>query len=205
MLLLLTSFITVSCSSTPSDSAIQTAIAQTVAVEPTPSLVLTSTPMPSPTQVSLPRSFVRNADNFINTATRLSAATNQGVNYEEFDGLLKEVHAMHDLVEATWPSGVAFDARDSFQSSILGWDLTLELWKREVNERFEPAESDGYNFIKYLDYAGESLNIGKKPIKTIEGNYKNVRIIPFDNISVLMGLASQYFESGRTQLLPLLD
>lgn len=205
LMMLLMTLITASCSSTPSEAQIQTAIAQTAEDQPSPSPIPTSTPLPSPTEVSLPTSFIRNADNFINAATRISAATDQGVSYEEFDGLLKELHAMHNLVEATWPSGFAIDSRDSFHRSILGWDLAMELWEMEINEWSEPAESDGNFFTKYLDYAGDDLRIGTKPFKTIEGNYRNINVISFDNIGVLMGLASHHFENGRSQLLPLLD
>jgi hypothetical protein len=92
----------------PSEEAIQAAIQATMGAMPTdtsvPTISPTTTPIPTdtpaPTTTPLPERFTRSVEEFLEKASRLNAATKQGVNYADFNRYLDDVIGAYDLMKS---------------------------------------------------------------------------------------------------------
>lgn len=197
-------FILVGCTpATPDPGIIQTAIAetQTVYTQETAtaySATQTATPLLSPL-------FVSQTNTFLDKASSLNSRTGTGITYAEMRELVGDAHGSFDNLKSMYPAIISKEPLEKFEAAFLGWQLTLDLWDMKINELDNPVEPDINGYLDYLGYAEKYLVIDTHPSDFIVGSYRGKKFIPFDeNIGILMAVASDHFEEGRSQMLTIL-
>lgn len=195
----------VACGSEPAPEPTPTN--EPTVIPPTETPEPTNTPEPTATAVpTISPTFLSRLDTFLNKASTLEAATSQGVNVVDFRDLLSEAKGSYALVEETWPESLDGSPMQAFNDAFAGWDLVLFLWELKIGDKDNPVEPDinGYQLI--VDYGGENIVTDVHPVGYIVPEYRNKTFLPFDeNIGVLMSLAADYFENGRTGVLTLTE
>lgn len=173
--------------------------APTVAPNPTITSTASRTPAPARNTDAI---FDAQVKQFLQEGALLEAMTSQGVNYVNFERQLVELKGAYGLADATWPAAFAPHARVQFDKAIQGWDLALYLWDLKLEKADEPAEPDINGYPVYVAYAGDELLIEVHPSDFIVWAYRGKKYLPFDeNIGILFSLASDYFQTGQTQVL----
>lgn len=173
------------------------------AVPPTDTPVPTNTPEPTATPPpTLSPTFLNRLDTFLNDASTLAAATEQGVNFRDFNSLLTAAAGSFSLVEETWPESLDDAPLRDFNNAFTGWSLTLDLWNLKIGDFDNPLEPDINGYLNYVEYAGDDLITDVHPNGYIVQEYRGKTFLPFDeNIGVLMALAGEDFQAGRTAVL----
>lgn len=205
--IMLLAAIVVSCG--PSEESIQStveaAVAATQEAEPTsvPLDIIAPTTIASPTAVSLPELFITNVDEFLIAASELNVAARQGVTYLDFREYLVRVGAAYDLMEATWPSELGAVARENLAQAVKGWELAEYLWSLQIEGENMPVEPDINRYQEFIQYADMRLVVA--PEGSAASLYPGRKYVSSSNKELLLGLASDYFETGRNQILSLLE
>ena len=129
----------------------------------------------------------------------LTAMTEQGVNYSDFGNQLAKTRGAYNLALSMWADDFAPEARINFDKAFEGWDLTLYLWNAKINELDNPVEPDINRFDDFVSYAAKEVVFQIYPYDFMVENYRAKRYLPFDeNISILLSVASDYFQQGQT-------
>lgn len=170
-------------------------------VTPTPTITPPASRTPAPAR-NTDAIFDAQVKQFLQEGALLEAMTSQGVNYVNFERQLVELKGAYGLADATWPAAFAPHARVQFDKAIQGWDLALYLWELKLEKADEPAEPNINGYPMYVAYAGDKLFIDVHPSDFIVRAYRGKKYLPFDeNIGILFSLASDYFQTGQTQVL----
>jgi len=123
------------------------------------------------------------------------------------------------MVEESWPDYHP-EIPEYFEKSIEGYNLALRLWNTKLNDLAEPIESDVNGWEPYIDYAEDYALVGKSSLKIgvhskradecdtfpghqhwiLSDDYPGKKFISFDNVGVLLGMATDYYKTGRTAL-----
>jgi hypothetical protein len=148
-----------------------------------------------PTAVPLPETFTSALNDFLSAGSKLNAATGQGVSYLDYRDYYAEAGGAYELALATWPDDFAAEAKDEFTKAMWGWDLTGVIWSAKIDDRLtlwdDPRKDE------FTQYAGDALtevNFGKGAGVQVSDK----------NISILLSMASEQFETGRDIILPLI-
>lgn len=176
----------------------------------TPTLAPTPTkerPTLTPTtKPEISETFKEQLMRFLEEATTLNAMTEVGVSYLNYQQQLGKAAGAYQLASVSWPPNFAPKARNSLDKAFEGWELALELWSLKVQGvKYYgiPTEPDFYGYQRFVTYAGEVLYFGVRSptyqIPQFQG--KKYVLVADENISVLLTLASDYFEVGRTAIL----
>jgi hypothetical protein len=202
---------------TPSQSSVQTAIAQTQqamptatalpaptsTVPPTPTSVPTPIPTPIPTVKALPDLFKTQVQQTLDEGSKLVAMTDAGLTYKQLGDQLVIVQAKYNLLASSWPEYVTVNTSASFLNAFKGWQLALKMWeiKNTVGSANADAFRNTYGYKIYTEfYAGYLSYMGGKAITATDDN--NNWYMPFDeNIRALLGLAAGNFNDARDQLM----
>lgn len=86
---------------------------------------------------SVPEIFKTQLLKFIEEGTKTCERSGQGVNYAEFREQLASVKTAYKLAKATCPPTFAEDAFADFDRAIRAWDLTLDIWKDDVDHYYD--------------------------------------------------------------------
>jgi hypothetical protein len=152
---------------------------------------------PPPTATP-PAVFISALNDFISAASKLNAATSQGVNYVNFRDYYAEAGGAFDRALSTWPDDFSPEAKTEFLGAAIGWDLTVHLWGAKVDGkstlRNDPLQDD------IIDYGGGKI----WTVITATGVDTGDVGVNDENITILMTLASEQFEAGRDIILPLM-
>ncbi len=160
---------------------------------------------PPPTLTPTPElseTFKTQITRLIEEGTKLSSMTEQGVNYLDYSDQFAEVNGTYELARATWPAGFLVDTQAKMQKAINGWVFASDLWSLKIGEKDNPVEPNINGYLSYKNFEGDAAIIDIHPDDYLVESYRGKKFLPFDeNISVLFTLASDYFESARTELL----
>lgn len=128
-----------------------------------------------------------NLEKFIEAGSRLNSLTSQGVSNYSFGEQLATTAAPFDLLAPSWPSGYQPAAKGEFESALRGWKLLYHLWTRQINDDYH-STNNPLTITALEDYA---------PGRIVYDSESN-SFIPYKaNLRILMGIASEHFESGR--------
>lgn len=197
------------------ESRVEVAVAQTLAALPTQTPAATPTPMPTatplPTSTSVPtptadpisESFRSQLREFLKSGNIVTGASTQGVIFTDLQRFVGEARGAYDLAVAMWSKGIPTDAQADFMKAFAGWDLTLYLWKAQINELDEPVEPDINRYQEFTEYS-DLLIMGTHPDDFIVPAYRGKEYVSFDNISLMMALSANHFEAGQNKVLSLL-
>jgi len=143
---------------------------------------------------------------FIEAGTATTAKASQGVPYADLKAQVVSTNAQHDLLIAVWPKGLAADARLDFWDATAGWDRALSLWDLKIKKADNPTEPDVNGFDSYFAVGGKRLDVQKFGKDYLVKSYRGKRYLPFDsNIKILLELAGMSFDTGRMQILKILE
>lgn len=172
-------------------------------VPPTETPEPTNTPEPTATAVpTISPTFLTRLDAFLTDAGTLESATAQGVNYPTYSDLLTSASGSYALVAETWPESLDDAPLQLFEEAFIGWNLVKDLWGLKLDDYDNPLEPDINGYQLFVDYAGDSLVTDVHPDNFIVADYRGKTFLPFDeNIGVLMTLAGDQFQEGRTAIL----
>jgi hypothetical protein len=171
--------------------------------EPTSTPEPTATPIPDPT---ISPAFISQLNQFLQLGSELNTATGQGINFANFSDRLAAVGGAYDLAAAAWPDAFPEDSKADFEAALEGWELAKHLWGLSINDSDNPVEPDINGYLTLLEYGGDSMLLDIHPEGYIVPEYRNKQFMPFDeNVSILLGLASDYFETGREKALQLIQ
>jgi hypothetical protein len=131
--------------------------------------------------------FKAKLNNFIVEANKINSMTEQGVNYNEFRSQLIEVKSAYALIK-NWPSSY-HNAKDAFDKAIEGWNLTLDVWKVQLDDEYGFTNTKNEELLKSI---AKYLGMDSSKVDAFTAG-----LIPAkDWIGELMGQASTYFEAG---------
>lgn len=172
-------------------------------IPPTETPEPTNTPEPTATAVpTISPTFLNRLDAFLTDAGTLDAATAQGVNYPTYSDLLTSASGSYALVAETWPESLDDAPLRMFEEAFTGWNLVKDLWGLKLDDYDNPLEPDINGYQLFIDYAGDAAVTDVHPDTYIVEEYRGKTFLPFDeNISVLMALAGDQFQEGRTAVL----
>lgn len=143
---------------------------------------------------------------YLKDGGKLSTQSGEGINLFTLRSQLTDAKSTFDLLEATWPTGLAPAARESFKKSHEGYDLAIELWKDKIDRADTPIEPNINGWSRYQTYAGGALVIETRSSDGGFEEYRGKRYLPFDkNISVLLTIAGAHFDKGRKAVLSELE
>ena len=178
---LVAAILLVGCSSQQSDDDIEGAVRLTVEAlaSTTPAATATakasSTPLPTetpvpsptvtlePTATPLSEAFKSRLNTFLADGARVSASTEQGVNYNEFGNYVTEALGSYDLLTSTWPDDLMPEVRAQFDDAFTGWDLLHYLWRLNIDDSDNPVAPDINGYAVFIDYAEKPLLIDTHP------------------------------------------
>jgi len=150
--------------------------------------------------------FKTQAMNFIEAGTATSAKASKGVPYTDLKAQVVSTNAAYDLMLAVWPEDIAIDAKVEFELAIERWDLALDLWDLKIRQADNPTEPDINRFDHFLKFGGCHLDVQTFGKSYLVKAYRGKRYLPFDsNIKILLDLAEMSFQTGRTQILKILQ
>jgi len=136
----------------------------------------------------MPEQFKEDLREFYAEGAVLNAMTEQGVSYVDFVPQLAKTKGAYDIAISSWPEEYMPEAKIDFDMAFVGWNYTLSLWKLKVNGDSVPSQTD-------VAYQGLMIYGGDKLILS-----KGAGTILFDNIGVLMSMASDYYDQGKQLL-----
>lgn len=128
----------------------------------------------------------------------LNALTEQGVSFVNFGEQLAITKGAFDLANSVWPEKYNPEAKDLFEKAFTGWNLALTLWNDKINKYDNPVEPDINRYQDFINYAGDSLIIDEHPSDFIVKAYQGKKFVTFDNIGILLSLASDYFSQAQS-------
>jgi len=158
----------------------------------------------------LSESCKRYLDSYLLEAGKLNSMTGQGVSMSNLKEQLATVESSMQMVSDSWPSNFRPDIIENFNLSVEGYNLALKLWvcsnKYEASQDVLPTEPDMYEYENYIAYAKKYDGDGQCSLKfgkwgndwgdTIVGK----RFISGDNVVTIMGMAADYYKTGRKML-----
>lgn len=134
--------------------------------------------------------FRSNLNSFLVKAEKLNVLTEQGVSNSDFRNQLAEVKSAYSVLNSSWPSSLSAE-KGTFDQAIKGWELTLEVWDYGL-------DMSSYLSIEYLP---EKSTLLKECSNYTNSDSKYAMFYSVEDwIGKLMGIASQYFEQGRTSI-----
>jgi hypothetical protein len=150
----------------------------------------TPTLPPTPTMSAAFQEYV---SSLLDDGSTLNAMTAAGVNHSDYKKQLAQTSSDYDLMLAIgWPDGFAPGAQDELDQAFKGWELAGYLWDLKVNRETVPIEPDSRRYAEFVEYAGVKLTFN-----TCSGK----KCISYENVGLLLSMASAYFESGRAILI----
>ena len=201
------SLIFVSCMpSASSGNSIQTAIAQTQVAMPIamPTLVPTPTliPTPIPTKLVISEMFRTQIVKLLEEGTKLTAMTEQGVNYLNFRDQLPNVMSPWDLAVANWPKGFPDNSKEFIYKALNGWQLADSMWYGCVRDVEVVKEIYGpVIWGQYVDFEGNNLITAAYGDEQIIEDWRGMTYLPCENIGILFGISTVAFDKGKELLL----
>lgn len=76
----------------------------------------------------------------------------------------------------------------------------------KIGDKDNPVEPNINGYKQYLDYEGDLIVLETHPSDFIVKDYRGKKYLPFDeNISVLLSIAANHFDNGKTQILQALQ
>jgi len=152
----------------------------------------------------LSKSFIDNANCVIDEGSKINSMTDMGVNYVDYKNQLNEFSGCADLVLSMWPEEYNIEIKENLQGSLDGWKLAYRLWGLKIGDYDNPTEPNINDYQEYVDYAGDKLVVGTREKDYIVKDYRGKKYVDFKNINLLLGIASDYFESCRPELAKML-
>ena len=158
------------------------------------------------TKPTIPEIFSQQLTRFLEEGAKTSAMTELGVTYPQLREQVATTKGAYDLAVATWPDDFALETRSSFDRSFEAWQLALDLWGLDIGDKDNPVESNINGFRRYVDFAGDVLVLETHTADFIVEEYRGKRYLPFDeNISILLTIAPEAFDEGKTEVLAALQ
>jgi len=139
----------------------------------------------------VPADFRQDLEKFLSEASRLNSLTAQGVNITSFGEQLATASSTFDLMRPKWPQSFHPSAKREFEEALEGWKLLYRVWRQEVSSRFDWTGDP--KLISAIDAYAPSR------IPRHEESSELIRFRPA--VRVLMTIASEHFENGRSELL----
>jgi GYF domain 2 len=159
-----------------------------------------------PSQTKLSDSCKRYLELYLIEAGKLASQVEQGATLFAFKDQLSMVTSAFQMVEETWPDH-HHEIPECFEKSIEGYNLALRLWSDKLNKQhYEPTEPDINGWESYIDYAKDhggktSLKMKVWPANSYTPDtYHGKKYISYDNVGVFLGIATDYYKTGRTML-----
>ena len=155
-----------------------------------------------PEKPTIPEIFKEQLTRFLEEGSKANAMTEQGVTYSQLQEQVADVKGAYDLAFATWPEDFSPESRQSFERALEAWSLALDLWALDIGDKDNPVEPNINGYRRYVDFAGDLLVVDTHPSSYIVEEYAGKKFIAFqENISILLTIAAQGFDEGRTQVL----
>jgi hypothetical protein len=126
----------------------------------------------------------------------LNAMTDQGVNYINFSQQLAKTTGAYNLLVAEWPEKYKPEAKAYFDKAFTGWKLAGILWNYKVNNSDTPTEPDVNNFVAFNAYGGSKLVTKQYTDAMIVPKYRGMKYVPFENLPVLLTMASENYQKA---------
>ena len=170
--------------------------------EPTPTVV------PTPTLSDL---FKTQVVRFVEEASRLKSITEQGVNFVEYSQQLSEIRSIYDILDSLWVDDFEVKTQENVQKAIESWECAYLLWDLKINYKLSINEHDSSNeyFQDVYGCGGDDLllvDIDRIVMDKDTGERRRALSIPYDeNISILLSVASDYFEVAQPALLQIIQ
>ena len=170
-------------------------------------LILMSGCQKAPDKPKISEIFKTQLVEYLKDAGKLSTQSGEGINVLTLRSQLTDAKATFDLLNSTWPSDFAPEAKESFKKSHEGYDLVLELWRLKLNKSDEPTSPDINGWSSFQNStASQALVVRTHGGDYIVEDYRGKKYLPFDeNIAALLGYAGSQFEEGRASVLKVLE
>lgn len=135
---------------------------------------------------------------FLETGSKLNAATSEGLSYGAYSDMLNDVNGTFELSNTIWPEKFAPQAKESFREALASWNFAKELWTTKMQY---PDLAGAYDIVND-SYPSMSDNF--KALVLVKRDYDNDKHISYSEIPTCLTYSSACFEVGRKNLLSLL-
>lgn len=141
---------------------------------------------------------------FLQDSSAITAATSEGTSYADLDAKVSQALGSFELMAAMWPESLSREPLELILLAFHGWDLGLHLKRLEINDSDHPYFPDGNRFGEYVGYTN-FLKLDSYAGNYIKRDLRGLLYVPFNNVSILLSEARNYYIKGQDLLLWLLD
>ena len=130
----------------------------------------------------------------------LQAATDQGINPDDFGKNLIAVKAAYDLAKGTWPAGDPSEpAKQDFDKAMEAWNLALSAMNARSGTKIIEGE---LLWTKVAEMTGGGNGVAVR-VEEYEGdkNYGKKYVYLKSLSGVFLGVASGHFQTGKDRVL----
>jgi len=139
-------------------------------------------------------------DDLLKECSVLNAMTAQGVSFLEYSAQLAKARGAFDLALTEWPEKYAPSAKENFEKAFTGWSLALMLWNDKIQEHDNPTEPNINGYSDFIAYGSDFLVVDTYKVDFIVKDYRGKKYIPFENIGLILGRASDDYLVAQSVL-----
>ena len=139
---------------------------------------------------------------YLKDASKLSTQAGEGLSVVELKEQLTEVKSSFDLLGATWTDNFCQSGKAAFEKSHEAYELAFDLFRNKTLELDKPMEPGTNGWSKYQASSfADIIIIETYPYDCLVESYRGKKYVSYDNIGILLTLASSSFDEGRTAVL----